>query len=93
MPNSMSFDETALRIEAQRRVADGRLPRTAPLYMWAGAGSGARCALCDRPIDPEQVEYELEFNSAPATVYRFHRLCHDAWHLENNHSLATSHKP
>ncbi|MBV8741024.1 MAG: hypothetical protein JOZ12_04520 [Sinobacteraceae bacterium] len=87
----MSFDEAALRIEARRRVADGRLPRTAPLYMWAGTGSGARCALCDRSIDAGQVEYELEFNSAPASVYRFHRLCHDAWHLEHHNSVA--HRP
>jgi hypothetical protein len=84
MPDSMHFDEHALRLEAKRRVADGRLPRAAPQCLWAGTGSGESCALCDRPIEIQQVEYELEFNTQAALVYRFHRICHQAWELESN---------
>jgi len=82
MPDSMHFDESALRIEARRRVRDGRLPCQPPRYRWAGSGNGAPCSLCDRVIDTTQIEYELEFNTQPAIVHRFHRVCHEAWELE-----------
>ncbi len=50
--------------------------------MWAGSGAGAPCSLCDRSIDASEVEYELEFNTQPVSVHRFHRVCHEAWELE-----------
>ena len=82
MSESMQFDEDELRLEARRRVAEGRLPSEAPQYLWAGTGDGQHCSLCDRLIDGQQIEYELQFNSTPVTVYRFHRICHQAWELE-----------
>jgi hypothetical protein len=82
MSQSMEFDEPALRAEARRRVALGRLPSQPQQYLWAGAGNGQPCSLCDRPIDAGQIEYELQFNTRPLTVYRFHRICHEAWELE-----------
>ena len=82
MPDSMWFDEDELRAEARRRVVSGRLPSRAPQYMWAGAGDGQVCSLCDRPIGERQIEYELEFDSQPALIHRFHRICHEAWELE-----------
>ena len=78
----MPFDEYELRLEARRRVTGGRLPCLPPRYMWAGAGDGQACSLCDRPIDAHQIEYELEFSTEPVTVHRFHRICHEAWELE-----------
>jgi hypothetical protein len=83
LPESMQFDEKELRLEARRRVAAGQLPCEAQQYLWAGAGDGhQRCSLCDRPILPEQIEYELQFNKEPQVVHRFHRICHQAWELE-----------
>jgi len=78
----MWFDEDELRIEARRRVKSGRLPCQPPQYMWAGAGDGQRCSLCDRAIDAQQIEYELEFSTQPSVIHRFHRICHEAWELE-----------
>jgi hypothetical protein len=82
MAEHMQFDENELRVEARRRVAIGRLPSEHPQYLWAGAGDHQLCSLCDRPIDPEQIEYELQFHANPRTSYRFHRICHEAWELE-----------
>jgi hypothetical protein len=82
MPESMQFDEHELRLEARLRVARGRLPSQLQQYLWAGAGDGQQCSLCDRPIHPQQIEYELQFSTHPQTVYRFHRICHQAWELE-----------
>jgi hypothetical protein len=82
MAEPMQFDEDELRVEARRRVATGRLPSEHPQYLWAGAGDHQLCSLCDRPIDPEQIEYELQFHANPRIPYRFHRICHEAWELE-----------
>ena len=82
MPENMRFDEHELRLEVRRRIAAGRLPCEPQAHLWAGAGDGQLCSLCDRVIDSQQIEYELLFGSAPGTVYRFQRICHQAWELE-----------
>lgn len=82
MLERMQFHEDELRLEARRRVSGGQLPCQPPRYMWAGAGDGQMCSLCDRPIDARQIEYELDFGTHPVTVHRFHRICHEAWELE-----------
>jgi hypothetical protein len=82
MPASMQFDEHELRLEVRRRIASGRLPCESQEYLWAGAGDGQLCSLCDRVIDAQQIEYELQFGIHPQVIYRFHRICHQAWELE-----------
>ena len=82
MPENMQFDEHELRLEVRRRIAAGRLPCEPQAYLWAGAGEGNFCSLCDRVIDSQQIEYELQFGANPGTVYRLHRICHQAWELE-----------
>jgi len=82
MSDSMQFDENELRRAAQQRMATGQLPCEPQQHLWAGAGGGQLCSLCDRPIEPHQIEYELQFNTNPTTLYRFHRICHQAWELE-----------
>ena len=82
MPENMQFDEHALRLEVRRRIAAGRLPCEPQEYLWAGAGDGQLCSLCDRVIDAQQIEYELQFGTHPQVIYRFHRICHQAWELE-----------
>ena len=82
MPDSMQFDEQQLRLEVRRRMAAGRLPCEAEQHLWAGSGEGQVCSLCDRVIDSQQIEYEVQFATTPQAVYRFHRVCHQAWELE-----------
>ena len=82
MHDNMQFDEHELRLEVRRRIADGRLPCKPEQALWAGAGDGQLCSLCDRVIDAQQIEYELQFASTPQLVHRFHRICHQTWELE-----------
>src|SRR6185437_2198059 len=55
------MSDEMLRMRAREAVLAGRLPNTAPERIWGGPGTGARCAVCDEPIEPSQPEFELEF--------------------------------
>jgi hypothetical protein len=75
--------ETELRPIARERIAKGQLPCRAPLVMWGGHGVGKLCALCDRPIQPADVEYEVEtLANGARTTFRFHVVCQSVWQLE-----------
>jgi ferredoxin len=54
--------------------------------MWGSCGSGAACSLCDQPIRPEEVEYEVATPDRAAEsgerVLRFHLECHAIWEAE-----------
>jgi hypothetical protein len=53
--------------------------------MWAGHGTGQLCALCDKPIQRDEVEYEVEHHRLDdeiAQTSRFHIVCQSIWQLE-----------
>ena len=80
------MDENNLREKARAAVRGGRLPNRGPERMWGGPGTGANCAICDRPVRREEVGYELQFtrdgeSSGPANCH-VHVLCFAAWELE-----------
>jgi hypothetical protein len=57
------------------RIRNALLPR-GPVRVWGGRGTGQPCALCDKPIEPTQVEYELEVRTRGSVQsYRFHVEC------------------
>jgi hypothetical protein len=62
MPN-----EAALRRLARLVLENGKLPRRDPNRTWGGPGVGAACAICDQPVTPEEIEYEVR---APGTDSR-----------------------
>jgi len=75
--------EAELRPIARERIAKGQLPREVPSKIWGGPGSGQPCALCDKPIRHEEVEYELEVHiDENARQLRFHLVCQSVWQLE-----------
>jgi hypothetical protein len=78
------MDELELRDLAKSKLRSGDLPSSDPARVWAGPGVGAPCALCDRPIDHAQLEYETQFFLGPRGLvpYRFHMICHAVWQLE-----------
>jgi hypothetical protein len=43
----------------REKMKGGLLPRNRPPKISAGYGNGELCAGCDRPIQPEEVEYEF----------------------------------
>lgn len=48
-----------------------------PLRTWAGQGTGHKCHLCGRPIEPDEIEYEVEL--VPGKRLRFHFRCQQVW--------------
>jgi len=55
------IDEKALRVRAREAVKAGKLPKVRPERIWGGPGIGARCAVCDEPIERTESEFELQF--------------------------------
>jgi hypothetical protein len=76
--------EAALVETARERIETGRLPAVSPRRTWGGPGSGAGCALCDLPVTPLEIEFEVEFAPGSVTprVLHFHRQCHGVWDAE-----------
>jgi hypothetical protein len=78
--------EAELRPIARERIAKRQLPREASLHMWGGHGTGVLCSLCDKPIQRDEVEYEVEGHiDGPVVAFRFHVFCHSLWQLECAH--------
>ncbi|MGH8229553.1 MAG: hypothetical protein ACREU3_16905 [Steroidobacteraceae bacterium] len=51
-----------------------------PGRTWAGHGSGELCDLCHRPIESDQVEYEVELSAgAGSPVLNLHLDCYERW--------------
>jgi hypothetical protein len=75
--------EAELRLIARELMAKGQLPQKAPSKMWGGPGTGRVCALCGKPIQPGELEYELEGHIDGAVQsFRFHLVCESVWQLE-----------
>lgn len=74
--------ENSLRPIARERIANGQLPRQEPSRMLGGPGSGRPCSLCDKPIEPYQIEYEIEQQEETVRTFRFHTVCQSIWQLE-----------
>ena len=54
-------DEPVLHDEVAPAIYSAKLP-TCPLKrMWGGPGSGNCCAICEQPVKPDELEYELQF--------------------------------
>jgi hypothetical protein len=80
------IDEGTLRKKARQALQTGKLPNRHPICMWGGNGCGASCPICDDPVKPDEVEYEVEFDeidgSAGPQGYHIHVRCYAAWELE-----------
>jgi hypothetical protein len=74
--------EKELRPIARERIARRQMPREAPTRFWGGFGTGQPCALCEEPIQSDEIEYEVKLIGAALQTLRFHRVCHYAWQLE-----------
>jgi hypothetical protein len=71
------------RATVRAKIADGTLPTTMPVRMWAGkAQAPGRCVACEQSIEPGHVEYEPEFPDGKSL--RFHYQCLEAWLSERS---------
>jgi hypothetical protein len=79
----MRDERTVVRQQIREAIEARKLPSHAPTRLWAGSGTGAPCALCDRPVGRNEVEYELEFFSDEGRLAarnpRVHVKCFLAW--------------
>ena len=81
MPYGPRTSEDQLRSIARQRITDGLLPVLFSRMMSASYGTGAVCRLCERPIEPPHVEYEVT-DERDGHSLSFHLVCHAAWQLE-----------
>jgi hypothetical protein len=66
---------------AHERIVDGRLPVVVPVALSAGYGSRAVCRLCEKSIEPEEVEYVVG-DARDGRELPFHLACYSAWQHE-----------
>jgi hypothetical protein len=59
------------------RIRGGGASGATPEHTWAGQGTGRPCHQCGRPIQPSEIEYEVELDSGK--ILRFHFACQQAW--------------
>lgn len=75
--------EARLRMIARERIATGQIPCDPLARTWGGYGTEAVCALCDRPIRKDEIEYEVEPHCQEgAQTLRLHIVCYAIWQLE-----------
>jgi hypothetical protein len=86
-------DEPHLREQAQAAVKNGKLPARAPDRTWGGPGEGLDCAVCERPVTKDQMEFEIEFahNGGNPGLDKFHVhiRCFAAWEFERRSAGST----
>jgi hypothetical protein len=67
-------------------IRSGKVPGRSPERTWAGPGCGAPCMVCDQPINPDELEYELEFapgiDSEQPEGHHAHIACFATWETE-----------
>jgi hypothetical protein len=85
MPN-----EAELRKVAREVLRAGKLPRREPDRTWGGPGVGALCAVCEKPVTRDELEYEVQFahdgESPGLDKYHLHLRCFAVWELERTKS-------
>lgn len=67
-------DETILRAKARAAVQARKLPARRPDRTWGGPGVGAPYAVCEQPVQRDELEFEIEFehNGASPGLDKFH---------------------
>lgn len=74
------IDEGALRERAKNLLVAGRLPFSDPDTSWAGSGRGEPCCVCEVPVQPDEIGFDLAFRSPTREVeLHMHSRCRIAW--------------
>ena len=80
------MDEQPLRAKAREVLKSGKLPNRRPDRTWGGRGVNAPCSVCDLPVTPQQMEFEIQFardGDAPGLdKFHVHIRCFAAWEFE-----------
>jgi hypothetical protein len=80
------MEEQAVRAKVREVLQAGKLPTRKPDRTWGGSGVGDPCAVCDLPVERDQLEFEIEFardgDDLGLDKYHVHVRCFAAWELE-----------
>lgn len=80
------MDEKILRQKARAKIGNGKLPGRSPDRTGGGPGVGAACAVCELPVQRDEMDFEIQFvrhGGAPGLDnYHVHFRCFAAWELE-----------
>jgi hypothetical protein len=83
--NRSAFDDRLEAIENQtlinkvrEEISTGALRSVRPTTVWAGMGSGRKCAACGRPIQAAATQIELESVNG-RLAGPLHRECFEIW--------------
>ena len=79
--NGRIMDEAEIRQFIREKIRDGILPAKPPRKLWAGRGTGRKCAGCEQAIRKHEVEIEVEDREA-RLLFFFHRGCQAVWDEE-----------
>ena len=83
-------DENVLRRYAREALRAGTLPPERPERMWGGRGEGAPCSVSEKPVQPSETGFDLEFspaNGAELINHPMHLRCFAAWEFERQSFL------
>ena len=79
-------DESVLRQQARAAIQSGKMPAQRPDRTWGGPGVGARCAICERPVSRDELEFEVQFahdgDNPGLDKFHLHLRCFAAWEFE-----------
>lgn len=86
------MEEQALRAKAREVLDTGKLPNGRPDRVWGGPGAGGSCAVCDLPVQHDQVEFGLEFarRGDNPDKHHVHIRCFAAWEFERRRNSPLS---
>jgi hypothetical protein len=81
-------DKARRREQARAAIQSGKLPSRGPDRTWGGPGVGATCAVCERPVSKQEMEFEIQFardgDNPGLDKFHVHVRCFAAWELERN---------
>lgn len=87
-------DDCVSREKAREPIQAGTLPRRAPKRTWGGPGVGADCAICNVPVNRDELELEIEYerddkvewngNDDTLDKYHVHVGCFMVWEHERH---------
>ena len=81
MAPKSQLPEAELRRRVRQRIDNNQLLGVAREEVAAGYGRGHMCVVCDQPITPTQVEYEVADDRDNSRL-SFHLNCHAVWQQE-----------
>jgi hypothetical protein len=85
------LDQSTLRTRALAAIREGRLSCVKPQRLWGGTGDGSKCSVCDSPIRPDEIGFELQCGDAgDGAACNVHSHCLAAWDFVRQHVIAAA---